>query len=354
MVKINEDFTVGQFSEDIVNTLSIKSYFYFDDNSKNDDQIIMPTPEQIIMPDFNKGFALKGSDLLTSLCDLYEFIKDNKIKDDNLSITIIKWCQDNIHPYYNYLITNEELERMADEKYWSDFRIPRVKYAFSRNQFYNDLKLLYQITIILIFFNRILNGGDIKECFEKIEKKEKFEFLIDKNTSNAIKVQKINEFVNSINKVNMTLMVGENYSFNLVPGFKSVFDAAYFMLFNLISIPPDVETKKSTIKLGFCKNCGSIFYKRNDNISYCKKEECRKRRDSDKALRNYNKNKNDANPNHIVKRYIKKDNISYSDNMLIFIEVLKNNITKGKPNNIENIKKYYLRVLNKMIDENKK
>ena len=64
----------------------------------------------------------------------------------------------------------------------------------------------------------------------------------------------------------------------ILPGFTSVFDAAYYALARFVATQPEVPTKEDGGKtpLGICESCGKIFFKNGNRQKYCDDPECKK------------------------------------------------------------------------------
>lgn len=133
-------------------------------------------------------------------------------------------------------------------------------YEFEVSKFVDDLKKLYEDTEILIRFYNVRNGYEsdneliITSCvqqYSNIESLDEMPLL-----------HKLHNFISELPKFPLELTLDELGELKILPGFESVFEAAYYALAQFVAIQPDVSAgDDSKSPLGVCKSCGKCILK---------------------------------------------------------------------------------------------
>ena len=100
---------------------------------------------------------------------------------------------------------------------------------------------------------------------------------------------RLDNFLSELPKFPLELTLDDVGEMKILPGFTSVFDAAYYALARFAATQPEVPTKEDGGKtpLGICESCGKIFFKNGNRQKYCDDPECKKERNRRKSRTAY-------------------------------------------------------------------
>jgi len=138
-----------------------------------------------------------------------------------------------------------------------------------------DLKQLYRDTHLIIMFKKDLENLNIKEELKQITWTGNYTDFYRLSPHEQLHI--IHDFLSTFPKFPMQLTLDENGEFKVMPGFTSVFEAAYFSLSQYVSLPGDYPFDYgSRIGIGICACCGKMFIKNGNRQKYCDEDECKK------------------------------------------------------------------------------
>lgn len=255
-------------------------------NHNGNETIISALLEEGQLPEWYEGYGMDGEKLLLSLCNLYLKVVD--ADEWEACHHIIEWCKANSFPYYSegLKIASYDLAKMQDAERW-DFWVNTLSgYEFSLNKIMTDLERLYENTEILLHFYNVKNDLDSDRKLPGNKRIQKYSDI--SSLSEMQLLYKLDDFVLELPKFTFELSIDELGSLRILPGFTSVFDAAYYALARFVSVQSEVSYyDNGKAPLGICESCGDIFFKNGNRQKYCDNPECKKERNRRKSRTAY-------------------------------------------------------------------
>jgi hypothetical protein len=256
---------------------------------RSDEIIIRVSLDNGEIPEYKMGYGLEGQRLLVSLCNLWQEVCS--VPKIDAADKIVSWCRMHVHPYYFY---GEPFQRYNwaqehDPVYWDTMVNILGDYDFKLNKMLDDLQNLYEDTIILKSLFEYLDDTTRAQSFERIQSKEKRALFTKWKTSSEMqRYTIIANYLATLPKCQLTLSLGENLRFQIVPDFRSVFDVAYYALMEFVTMHLELPIKMwSKTSIAFCACCGNLFIKNGNRQKYCDDPECKKERDRRKSRASY-------------------------------------------------------------------
>ena len=148
------DYEIGGIGDIKKYTLRFHSYYVIARDGK---VTIYAEYEPGNPPKVFNGYP-SGQELLLELCNLYLEVKD-KVTEEAACV-IIRWCTENLHPYYFY---NEERdlieEYSSDEEMWDMLVNVLSGYPVYIDKMLPDLKRLYTDTMTVFALRHLIDGN---------------------------------------------------------------------------------------------------------------------------------------------------------------------------------------------------
>lgn len=238
------------------------------------------------IPDIQFGYGKSGQKILVSLCNLYLSTKDA----DSLSAadSIADWCSANVHPYYFYgePFAQYDWAKKDDSEYWDSMVNLLSSYDFRLQRFQDDLEKLYNDTQVLTNLYRYMSSDDSEFTLSQIHDPKTRKIFAKWHPSGKGTEQNemIAAYLKTLPQFPLSLVLGDDLSFKLVPDIKSVFDVAYYALAKFVSFPTDLPIGYGDkTGMAFCEACGNIFIRHGNRQKYCDNPECKKIRNRKKS-----------------------------------------------------------------------
>lgn len=166
-------------------------------------------------------------------------------------------------------------------------------YEFPLSKITTDLQRLYEDTEILQYFYCLRHDLDFGRKLPNTERAQKCANIA--SLSEIKLLRELDRFLSELPKSPMELTIDELGELKIIPGFNSVFEAAYYALARFVAVSPDAPTHDGgKTPLAICESCGKIFFKNGNRQKYCDDLECKKERNRRKARTAYRKRVNDA------------------------------------------------------------
>ena len=148
------DYEIGGIGDIKKYTLRFHSYYVI---ARDGEVTIYAEYEPGNPPKVFNGYP-SGQELLLELCNLYLEVKD-KVTEEAACV-IIRWCTENLHPYYFY---NEERdlieEYSSDEEMWDMLVNVLSGYPVYIDKMLPDLKRLYIDTMTVFALRHLIDGN---------------------------------------------------------------------------------------------------------------------------------------------------------------------------------------------------
>ena len=240
------------------------------------------------LPEWQEGYGLEGDKLFTSLWNLYRKIEN--VDDWEACHHIIVWCKENAFPYYTESgkLQAFDWHRREDKEYWAFMVNFLESYEFPLSKITADLQRLYEDTEILQYFYCLRHDFDFGRKLPNTERAQKYANIA--SLSEIELLRELDRFLSELPKFPMELTIDELGELKILPGFNSVFEAAYYALARFMAISPDAPTRDGgKTPLAICESCGKIFVKNGNRQTYCDDPECKKERNRRKARTAYRK-----------------------------------------------------------------
>ena len=253
---------------------------------RDNETIIYAVLEKDELPQWQEGYGVNGQDLLLSLCNLYQKIEN--VDDWEACHHIIEWCKKNTFPYYDdgSEVRQYDFSETINRNYWDMMVNVLDFYMFSLERITADLKKLYEDMKILLHFYNVLNDCGMDIDLPKSERVQKYKNIGQLKSIDQLKA--LDGFLLGFPKFPMELCIDEVGNLKILPGFKSVFEAAYYALARFVSVQPDAPVSDGgKTPLGICESCGNIFFKNGNRQKYCDDPECKKERNRRKSRTAY-------------------------------------------------------------------
>jgi len=290
-----ENYEIGGIGDIKKHTLRFHSYRIGTEGGK---LTIYAEYEPGKLPRVFDGYP-SGQELLIDLCNLHMELRDKPL--EKCARILIRWCVENLHPYYHYGDDVETIEyRQEDpDKYWDDMvNILECYYVYVGDMI-RDLERLYT-NAMTIFALRKLMDGDVAEAqklYENVRVPEKdnlmgkWYFATPERRPFIIReaIEKLPRFAMSLE---YDLFDGQ---IKLQPTVRSVIDAAYYALGRFAAVNAGtLDDYGGKTNIAFCQACGKAFIKRGNRQKYCGTALCQSIRNNRKSSDYYYRNKEDG------------------------------------------------------------
>ena len=277
-------FDLGSLNENEKITAKFTKY---EVDHRGGETIICALLEEGKLPEWQEGYGLDGQKLLLSLCNLY--LKIENVDEWEACHHIIAWCKANAFPYCSQCLKIQEYdwELLQDSERWELWVNVLNGYEFTLERITADLKHLYEDTEILLHFYNVKN--DLESPRELPQNKRVQEYADIASLTEMQLLYKLDSFLSELPKFPLELTLDEVGELKILPGFTSIFDAAYYALARFVATQPEIPTKEDGGKtpLGICESCGKIFFKNGNRQKYCDDPECKKERNRRKSRTAY-------------------------------------------------------------------
>ena len=284
-------FDLGSLNENKKITAKFTKYEVI---HRGDETIISAQLEDKQLPEWQEGYGLDGQKLLISLCNLYRRIEN--ADDWEACHHIVVWCKENAFPYYAEYAELRvfDWQQREDQKLWEVMVNVLECYEFPLRKMTADLQRLYEDTEILLHFYDVRNGYKSDRKLPNTERAQKYANIHTLNEMDLLR--ELDRFLSELPKFPLELTLDELGDLKILPGFNSVFEAAYYALARFVSVQPDMPVSDGgKSPLGICESCGKIFFKNGNRQKYCDDPECKKERNRRKARTAYRKRTNSGN-----------------------------------------------------------
>ena len=200
-----------------------------------------------------------------------------------------KKCKANAFPYCSEGLKVHEYdwELLQDSERWELWVNILNGYEFTLERITADLKRLYEDMQILLHFYNVKN--DLESSRALPQNKRVQEYADIASLTEMQLLYRLDNFLSELPKFPLELTLDDVGEMKILPGFTSVFDAAYYALARFVATQPEVPTKEDGSKtpLGICESCGKIFFKNGNRQKYCDDPECKKERNRRKSRTAY-------------------------------------------------------------------
>ena len=277
-------FDLGSLNENKKITAKFTKY---EVDHRGGETIICALLEEGQLPEWQEGYGLDGQKLLLSLCNLY--LKIENADEWEACHHIIAWCKANAFPYCSQGLKVQEYdwELLQDSERWELWVNVLNSYEFTLERITADLKRLYEDMEILLHFYNVKNH---LESQRELPQNKRIQGYADIASLTEMQLlYKLDHFLSELPKFPLELTLDDVGEMKILPGFTSVFDAAYYALARFVATQPEVPTKEDGGKtpLGICESCGKIFFKNGNRQKYCDDPECKKERNRRKSRTAY-------------------------------------------------------------------
>lgn len=277
-------FDLGSLNENKKITAKFTKY---EVDHRSDGTYICALLEEGQLPEWQEGYGLDGQKLLLSLCNLY--LKIENTDEWEACHHIISWCKANAFPYCSEGLKVHEYdwELLQDSERWELWVNILNGYEFTLERITADLKRLYEDMEILLHFYNVKNDLESSRALPKNKRVQEYADISSLTEMQLL--YRLDNFLSELPKFPLELTLDDVGEMKILPGFTSVFDAAYYALARFVATQPEVPTKEDGGKtpLGICESCGKIFFKNGNRQKYCDDPECKKERNRRKSRTAY-------------------------------------------------------------------
>ena len=277
-------FDLGSLNENKKITAKFTKY---EVDHRSDRTYICALLEEGKLPEWQEGYGLDGQKLLLSLCNLYLEIENTD--EWEACHHIISWCKANAFPYCSESLKVHEYdwELLQDSERWELWVNILNGYEFTLERITADLKRLYEDMEILLHFYNVKNDLESSRALPKNKRVQEYADISSLTEMQLL--YRLDNFLSELPKFPLELTLDDVGEMKILPGFTSVFDAAYYALARFVATQPEVPTKEDGGKtpLGICESCGKIFFKNGNRQKYCDDPECKKERNRRKSRTAY-------------------------------------------------------------------
>ena len=284
-------FDLGSLNENKKITAKFTKY---EVGHRSGETIICALLEEGQLPEWQEGYGLDGQKLLLSLCNLY--LKIENADEWEACHHIIAWCKANAFPYCSQGLKVQEYdwELLQDSERWELWVNVLNGYEFTLERITADLKRLYEDTEILLHFYNVKNDLVSSRALPKNKRVQEYADIASLPEMQLL--YRLDSFLSELPRFPLELTLDDVGEMKILPGFTSVFDAAYYALARFVATQPEVPTKEDGGKtpLGICESCGKIFFKNGNRQKYCDDPECKKERNRRKSRTAYLKKLKEA------------------------------------------------------------
>ena len=291
------DYEIGGIGDIKKYTLRFHSYY-----------VIVRDGEVTIYAEYEVGNPPKvfngypsGQELLLELCNLYLEVKD-KVAEEAACV-IIRWCTENLHPYYFY---NEERdlieEYSSDEEMWDMLVNVLSGYPVYIDKMLPDLKRLYTDTMTIFALRHLIDGNflEAQRVYDGVDVLEEENLIRRWFGSGKLGQQKLcAEIISNLPKLSMELVFDDKtQQIRMEPVVNSAIDAAYFALSRFAAVNAGaLDDYGGKTNIAFCQACGRAFIKRGNRQKYCGTMQCQSIRNNRKSSDYYYRKKKEEQDN---------------------------------------------------------
>ena len=291
------DYEIGGIGDIKKYTLRFHSYYVIARDGK---VTIYAEYEPGNPPKVFNGYP-SGQELLLELCNLYLETKD-KVTEEAACV-IIRWCTENLHPYYFY---NEERdlieEYSSDEEMWDMLVNVLSGYPVYIDKMLPDLKRLYTDTMTVFALRHLIDGNflEAQRVYDVVDVPEEENLIRRWFGSGKLGQQKLGgEIISKLPKLSMELVFDDKtQQIRMEPVVNSAIDAAYFALSRFAAVNAGaLDDYGGKTNIAFCQACGRAFIKRGNRQKYCGTMQCQSIRNNRKSSDYYYRKKKEERDN---------------------------------------------------------
>ena len=285
------DYEIGGIGDIKKYTLRFHSYYL---KARDGEVTIYAEYEPGNPPKVFNGYP-SGQELLLELCNLHLEVRD-KVAEEAACV-IIRWCTENLHPYYFY---NEERELIedysTDEEMWDALVNMLSGYPVYIDKMLPDLKKLYTDTMTVFALRHLIDGNilEAQRVYDGVDIPEEENLIRQWFASGKYGQQKLcTEIVNKLPKLSMELVFDDKtQQIRMEPVVNSAIDAAYFALSRFAAVNAGaLDDYGGKTNIAFCQACGRAFIKRGNRQKYCGTMQCQSIRNNRKSSDYYYRKK---------------------------------------------------------------
>ena len=291
------DYEIGGIGDIKKYTLRFHSYYVI---ARDGEVTIYAEYEVGNPPKVFNGYP-SGQELLLELCNLYLEVKD-KVAEEAACV-IIRWCTENLHPYYFY---NEERdlieEYSSDEEMWDMLVNVLSGYPVYIDKMLPDLKRLYTDTMTVFALRHLIDGNflEAQRVYDGVDVPEEENLIRRWFGSGKLGQQKLcAEIISNLPKLSMELVFDDKtQQIRMDPVVNSAIDAAYFALSRFAAVNAGaLDDYGGKTNIAFCQACGRAFIKRGNRQKYCGTMQCQSIRNNRKSSDYYYRKKKEEQDN---------------------------------------------------------
>ena len=291
------DYEIGGIGDIKKYTLRFHSYYVI---ARDGEVTIYAEYEVGNPPKVFNGYP-SGQELLLELCNLYLEVKD-KVAEEAACV-IIRWCTENLHPYYFY---NEERdlieEYRRDEEMWDMLVNVLSGYPVYIDKMLPDLKRLYTDTMTVFALRHLIDGNflEAQRVYDGVDVPEEENLIRRWFGSGKLGQQKLcAEIISNLPKLSMELVFDDKtQQIRMEPVVNSAIDAAYFALSRFAAVNAGaLDDYGGKTNIAFCQACGRAFIKRGNRQKYCGTMQCQSIRNNRKSSDYYYRKKKEEQDN---------------------------------------------------------
>ena len=285
------DYQIGGIGDIKKYTLRFHSYYVIARDGK---VTIYAEYEPGNPPKVFSGYP-SGQELLLELCNLYLEVKD-KVAEEAACV-IIRWCTENLHPYYFYNEERDLIEEYSnDDDMWDALVNMLGGYPVYIDNMLPDLKQLYTDTMTVFALRHLMDGNllEAQRVYDGVDVPEKENLIRRWLSSGTWGQQKIcAEIISKLPKLSMELVFDDKtQQIRMEPVVNSAIDAAYFALSRFAAVNAGaLDDYGGKTNIAFCQACGRAFIKRGNRQKYCGTMQCQSIRNNRKSSDYYYRKK---------------------------------------------------------------
>lgn len=285
------DYEIGGIGDIKKYTLRFHSYYL---KARDGEVTIYAEYEPGNPPKVFNGYP-SGQELLLELCNLHLEVRD-KVAEEAACV-IIRWCTENLHPYYFY---NEERELIedysTDEEMWDALVNMLSGYPVYIDKMLPDLKKLYTDTMTVFALRHLIDGNilEAQRVYDGVDIPEEENLIRRWFSSGKYGQQKLcTEIISKLPKLSMELVFDDKtQQIRMEPVVNSAIDAAYFALSRFAAVNAGaLDDYGGKTNIAFCQACGRAFIKRGNRQKYCGTMQCQSIRSNRKSSDYYYRKK---------------------------------------------------------------
>ena len=242
-----------------------------------------------------------GQELLLELCNLHLEVR-NKVPEEAACV-IIRWCTENLHPYYFYNEERELIENYSnDDEMWDTLVNVLSGYPVHIDKMLPDLKRLYTDTMTVFALRHLIDGNflEAQRVYNGVDVPEEENLIRRWFGSGKLGQQKLcAEIISKLPKLSMELVFDDKtQQIRMEPVVNSAIDAAYFALSRFAAVNAGaLDDYGGKTNIAFCQACGRAFIKHGNRQKYCGTDLCQSIRNNRKSSDYYYRKKKEEQKN---------------------------------------------------------